>query len=43
VSEETFLYNKGREYAHIDERTSIRQIATHHGNPICDILELWDE
>lgn len=40
---DTFLYSKNRGKAHIEERESVKQIASHHGNPIADIVELWEE
>ncbi len=40
---DTFLYSKNRDKAHIEERESVIQIASHPGNPIGDIVELWEE
>ena len=40
---DTFLYSKNRDSAHIQERESVKQIASHPGNPIGDIVELWEE
>lgn len=40
---DTFLYSKNREKAHIEERESVKQIASHPGNPIEDFVELWEE
>jgi putative hydrolases of HD superfamily len=40
---DTFLYSNNRARAHIKERESINKIALHPGNPIVDIVELWEE
>lgn len=40
---DTFLYSSKRDTAHIEERESIKQIASHPGNSIGDIVELWEE
>jgi putative hydrolase of HD superfamily len=40
---DTFLYCNEREKAHIEERESIKQIASHPGNPIGEFVELWEE
>lgn len=40
---DTFLYSNNRELAHINERESVKQIALHTGNPIEDVVELWEE
>lgn len=40
---DTFLYSKNRSTAHIEERKCVEKISTHPGNPIGDIVELWDE
>ena len=40
---DTFLYGEGRSTAHIAERESIEEIASHKGNPIPNLLEVWDE
>ena len=40
---DTFLYSDNRDNAHINERESVKQIAAHPGNPIKDIVELWEE
>ncbi|MCP3675692.1 MAG: HD domain-containing protein [Gammaproteobacteria bacterium] len=40
---DTFLYSNNRDSAHIEERESIKEIASHSGNPIGDVIELWEE
>ena len=40
---DTFLYSKDRSKAHIKERKCVQKIAAHPGNPIGDIVELWEE
>ena len=40
---DTFLYSKNRDNAHIEERESVKQIASHLGNPIGDMVDLWEE
>lgn len=40
---DTFLYSKDRENAHFKERESVKKIASHPGNPIGDIVNLWEE
>ena len=40
---DTFLYSSDRDKAHVKERESVKQIASHPGNPIGDIVELWEE
>lgn len=40
---DTFLYSKNRDNAHIEERESVKKIASHPGNPIGNIVDLWDE
>lgn len=40
---DTFLYSKDRDIAHIKERESVQQIASHPGNPIDCMVELWEE
>lgn len=40
---DTFLYSSNRGNAHIKERESVKEIASHPGNPIKNIFELWDE
>lgn len=40
---DTFLYSNNRDHAHVKERETVKQIASHTGNPIEDIVELWDE
>lgn len=37
------LYSKNRNDAHLEERVSVCQIASHPGNPIEEIVELWEE
>lgn len=40
---DTFLYSVNRSNAHIEERKGVEKIASHPGNPIRDIVELWEE
>lgn len=40
---DTFLYSKDRNIAHIEERKSIEKIASHSGNSIEDLVNLWEE
>ena len=40
---DTFLYSPNRDTAHILERESVERIAAHPGNPIGNIVELWEE
>ncbi len=40
---DTFLYSKNRENAHIKERESVKRIASHPGNPIDELVQLWEE
>jgi putative hydrolases of HD superfamily len=40
---DTFLYSNSRGSAHVKERESVKQIASHPGNPIEDIVDLWEE
>ncbi|WP_444944937.1 HD family hydrolase [Microbulbifer sp. ZKSA006] len=40
---DTFLYSSNRDKAHIEERKSVNKIASHPGNPIGSLVELWEE
>jgi putative hydrolase of HD superfamily len=40
---DTFLYSSNRDNAHIIERKGIEKLASHPGNPINDMVELWEE
>lgn len=40
---DTFLYSTDRATAHVAERASVKEIASHPGNPIEDMIELWEE
>lgn len=40
---DTFLYSDDRKNAHVKERESIQQTASHPGNPIMNMVELWEE
>lgn len=40
---DTFLYSIDRSTAHIEERKSVEILGSHLGNPIGDMVELWDE
>ena len=40
---DTFLYSANRGNAHLEERKCVDKIASHPGNPITDIPNLWEE
>jgi len=40
---DTFLYSDNRDTAHVEERRYVEKIALHPGNPIADVVELWEE
>ena len=40
---DTFLYSKDRDTAHIQERQCVEKLGSHLGNPIDDMVELWEE
>ncbi|WP_339899332.1 HD domain-containing protein [uncultured Gilvimarinus sp.] len=40
---DTFLYSANRDNAHVEERKYVEKIAAHAGNPIHNMLALWDE
>ena len=40
---DTFLYSKKRNDAHIEERKCVENIASHSGNSIGNMVELWEE
>lgn len=40
---DTFLYSSNRSNAHIGERDGVKKIASHPGNSIGDIVDLWEE
>ena len=40
---DTFLYSRNRSSAHVEERKGVEKIATHPGNSIGEMVELWDE
>lgn len=40
---DTFLYSGNRADAHIAERQCVKSLASHVGNPIHNLLALWDE
>jgi 5'-deoxynucleotidase YfbR-like HD superfamily hydrolase len=40
---DTFLYSQNRDRAHLEERKGVEEIASHPGNPIVNIVELWEE
>lgn len=40
---DTFLYSNNRDNAHVEERESVKKIASHPGNPIGGIVDLWEE
>lgn len=40
---DTFLYSADRADAHVEERTCVKKLASHAGNPIGNLAELWEE
>ncbi len=40
---DTFLYGQARETAHIAEKKCVERIASHSGNSIVDLVDLWEE
>ncbi|BBO99690.1 HD domain-containing protein [Sulfuriferula nivalis] len=40
---DTFLYSENRNTAHVEERKSIEKIASHSGNSIGNLVDLWEE
>lgn len=40
---DTFLYSKDRNIAHVEERKCIEKIASHSGNSIENLVNLWEE
>jgi len=40
---DTFLYSSKRELAHKSERECVRRLATHPGNRITELIDLWEE
>lgn len=40
---DTFLYANKRSQAHVDERIGVEKLATMMGNPVPELLTLWDE
>lgn len=40
---DTFLYSSKRGEAHVAERSCVKDIASHPGNPISDFEALWEE
>jgi len=40
---DTFLYSNNRNNVHVEERKCVEKIASHPGNSIGDIVELWEE
>ena len=42
-SGDTFLYSESRQDAHIEERKCVQNIASHRGNPIKNLCELWEQ
>jgi putative hydrolase of HD superfamily len=40
---DTFLYNSNRNNAHVEERKCVEKIASHTGNSIGNMVELWKE
>lgn len=40
---DTFLYADKRSQAHVDERIGVEKLAAMMGNPVPELLTLWDE
>lgn len=40
---DTFLYSANRSNAHLEERKCVEKIASHPGNSIGNLVELWEE
>lgn len=40
---DTFLYSSKRDEAHVAERECVKTVASHPGNPILNLGELWEE
>ena len=40
---DTFLYSANRNSAHVEERKCVEKLASHPGNPIGNLIELWEE
>jgi len=40
---DTFLYGKERESAHIAEKKCVERLASHVGNPLPDMVGIWEE
>lgn len=40
---DTFLYSSKRDTAHTAERACVKRLASHEGNAIADLAELWEE
>jgi putative hydrolase of HD superfamily len=40
---DTFLYSTDRNNAHLEERKCVERIASHPGNTIANLIELWEE
>lgn len=40
---DTFLYSAKRDDAYVEEHKCVKKIALHPGNPIGDLVELWEE
>jgi len=40
---DTFLYSNNRNNAHVEERKYVEKIASHPGNSIRKLVELWEE
>jgi putative hydrolase of HD superfamily len=40
---DTFLYSDNRSSAHVEERKCVEKIASHPGNSIGNLVELWEE
>lgn len=40
---DTFLYSVNRSDAHVEERQCMEKLASHPGNPIGNLVELWEE
>lgn len=40
---DTFLYSADRRKAHVTERLCMERLASHPGNPISDLVAIWEE
>ena len=40
---DTFLYGSARSTAHVEERKCVNRLASHAGNPIANLVDVWEE